>query len=471
MPVTHHPPIPSAIPLPHLTHTHTVPGRLKITELFFNVPLDWSNPTGTKIRIFCRAAERLETPIVPLQSKESRPWLVYIPGGPGFGASPPQDMGLTSIVVDRGYRFLCFDHRGMGLSTPVTSDSVLKQGDLAAQVQYLKHFRADNAVRDLEAIRKALTSDYPAEKKKWSIWGQSYGGFVALTYLSYYPQGLREVFSTGGLAPITQKQPDEIYKRLFAKVLERNRKYYAKYPEDQHRMAKIMRYLNRIKTEEVEEDGLHMPSNDHMPAGGILTQLRFRAMGISFGAHGGFDDIHNIVLRCANDLETLGYLSRPTLSRIENSGAYDNQPLYAILHEAIYCQGMASQWSAARICNKLDIFHGEDNIYFFGEMVFPPDLQLYPELRRLAPAALELAKCTDWPNLYDLNQLQQNDVPLYAAVFVDDMYVDFGFAQQTASLVQNCKTFITNAMYHDAVRSQTEAIARALFALRDDTID
>jgi hypothetical protein len=132
---------------------------------------------------------------------------------------------------------------------------------------------------------------------------------------------------------------------------------------------------------------------------------------------------------------------------------------------------MASQWSAARICNELNLFHGEDQIYFSGEMVFPSDLQVHPELKGLAPAALELAKCTDWPNLYDLDQLKQNDVPLYAAVFVDDMYVDFGFAQETASLVRNCKTYVTNAMYHDAVRSQTEAVARALFALRDDTID
>lgn len=465
MPVPHHPPIPAAIPLPNLTQTHTVPGRLKITELFFSVPLDWSNPMGTKIRVFCRAAERLETPIVPSQSIEVKPWLVYIPGGPGFGASPPQDMGLTSMIVDRGYRFLCFDHRGMGLSTPVTADSTLAQGNVAAQVQYLKHFRADNAVRDLESIRRALTSGYPAEKKKWSIWGQSYGGFVTLTYLSYYPQGLREVFSTGGLAPITQKQPDEIYRRLFAKVLERNRKYYAKFPEDQQRVRTIMSYLDHVKDEDGEENAIQLP------AGGFLTQHRFRSLGISFGAHGGLDDVHNIVLRSANDLEIFGYLSRPTLSRIESWGTFDNQPLYAVLHEPIYCQGMAPQWSAARICSDLDLFQGEDEIHFFGEMVFPSDLHCYPELERFAPAALEVAKFTSWPDLYDLDQLKQNDVPLYAAVFVDDMYVDFGFAQETASLVQNCKTYITNTMKHDAVRSRTEEVARALFALRDDNID
>jgi pimeloyl-ACP methyl ester carboxylesterase len=420
---------------------------------------------GANIRIFCRAAERLETPIVPSLSNEPKPWLVYIPGGPGFGASAPQDMGLTGIIVDRGYRFLCFDHRGMGLSTPVTAESVLAQGDLAAQVDYLRHFRADNAVRDLEAIRKALTSGLPAEKKKWSLWGQSYGGFVTLTYLSYYPQGLREVFSTGGLAPITQKQPDEVYRRLWAKVLERNRKYYAKYPEDQQSMRIIMTYLHRIKGEEGNDNAIRMPS------GGVLTQHRFRSIGISFGALGGLDDVHNVVLRSANDLEMFGYLSRPTLAKIEAWSAYDSQPLYAVLHEPAYNQGAASKWSAAKVCDELNLFEGETGIYFFGEMVFPGDLQLYPGLKSLAPAAQELAKCTDWPNLYDLDQLKQNEVPLYAAVFVDDMYVDFGFAQETASLVRKCKTYVTNAMYHDAVRSQTEGVGRALFALRDDTID
>lgn len=468
MPVPHNPPIPAAIILPNLTQTHIVPGRLKVTELFFQVPLDWSNPIGATIRIFCRAAERLETPIVPSQPSEPKPWFVYIPGGPGFGASPPQDMALTAMIVDRGYSFLCFDHRGMGLSTPVTADSVLAQGDLAAQMRYLKHFRADNAVRDLEAIRKALTSGYPADKKKWSLWGQSYGGFVTLTYLSYYPQGLREVFSTGGLAPVTQRGPKEVYRRLFAKVAERNRKYYAKYPEDKQRLRTVMSYLHQIKREDGEDNAVGMP------AGGILTPDRFRSIGISFGAHGGLDDVHNMVLRVTSDLETFGYLSRPTLSRIEAWGAFDNQPLYAILHEPIYCQGTAPDWSAAKVLRddpELDMFRSQDEVYFFGEMVFPSDLDSYTELFRMSAVARAIANSAKWPDLYDLDQLRQNDVPLYAAVFVDDMYVDFGFAQETASIVRNCKTYITNAMYHDAVRSQTEAVAKALFLLRDDNID
>ena len=371
------------------------------------------------------------------------------------------------MIVDRGYRFLCFDHRGMGLSTTVTADSVLAQGDVKAQVTYLKHFRADNAVRDLEAIRRVLTSGQPTEKRKWSIWGQSYGGFVALTYLSYYPQGLREVFSTGGLAPITQKSPDEVYRRLFIKLAERNQKYYAKYPEDRQRMRAVMSYLHRMKTEDGEDDAIRMP------AGGILTPDRFRSIGISFGAHGGLDDVHNTVLRAANDLEVFGYLSRPTLSKIESWDAFDNQCIYAVLHEPLYCQGTAPNWSADRMLYEARnaAFHQDETVFFFGEMVFPHDLKTYPELQRLAPAAEALAQAADWPNLYDIEQLKQNDVPVYAAIYVDDMYVDFGFAKETSCIVRNCKTYITNILYHDAVRSRTDEIARALFALRDDNTD
>ena len=34
---------------------------------------------------------------------------------------------------------------------------------------------------------------------------------------------------------------------------------------------------------------------------------------------------------------------------VENWFAWDTNPLYAVLHEAIYCQGAASQWAAQRV--------------------------------------------------------------------------------------------------------------------------
>ena len=50
-------------------------------------------------------------------------------------------------------------------------------------------------------------------------------------------------------------------------------------------------------------------------------------------------------------------------------------------------------------------------------------------------------------------------------------YVDFGLAQNTAKMVKNLKQYITNGMYHDAVRSKTADVMKELFRLRDDSID
>lgn len=47
----------------------------------------------------------------------------------------------------------------------------------------------------------------------------------------------------------------------------------------------------------------------------------------------------DIVLRAWNDLETFGGLTLPTLNTIDAYGGFDNNVIYAILHEAIYCQG------------------------------------------------------------------------------------------------------------------------------------
>lgn len=87
------------------------------------------------------------------------------------------------------------------------------------------------------------------------------------------------------------------------------------------------------------------------------------------------------------------------------------------------------------------------------------------------PAAKLLASYTDWPPLYDEWQLARNDVPLYAASYIEDMYVDFGLAQETARLVGGCKQWVTNVCFHDAVSSKTGEVMGGLLGLRDDVLD
>lgn len=86
---------------------HQVPGKLLVTELLFDVPLDHSQPGGESIKIFCRSARKFEKPAVPKSKadEEQLPWFVYVPGGPGFGCPPPQNMmELTTEVFGRGYQ-------------------------------------------------------------------------------------------------------------------------------------------------------------------------------------------------------------------------------------------------------------------------------------------------------------------------------------------------------------------------------
>ena len=76
-----------------------------------------------------------------------------------------------------------------------------------------------NIVKDCEAIRKILIGDKEKpEDRKWTIFGQSFGGFCAITYLSYYSEGLTEVFLAGGLAPLVDR-PDAVYQALVGEFI------------------------------------------------------------------------------------------------------------------------------------------------------------------------------------------------------------------------------------------------------------
>ena len=108
----------------------------------------------------------------------------------------------------------------------------------AEQAEYLTHFRADSIVRDAELIRAELGVD------RWSILGQSFGGFCAMNYLSIAPEGLREAFITGGLAPVG-RHPDEIYAATYERIVDRCERYYERYPEDRARVVALLERLER----------------------------------------------------------------------------------------------------------------------------------------------------------------------------------------------------------------------------------
>jgi pimeloyl-ACP methyl ester carboxylesterase len=357
------------------------------------------------------------------------------------------------------------DQRGTGLSTAISQSSLQLRGDEKVQAEYMKSFRADSIVKDCEAIRKALTADYPEDKKKWSLMGQSFGGFCSTTYLSFYPEGVKEAFLFGGLPPL-RNNGDEVYSKLYERLKQRNQSYYAKYPEDISRVHRIIKLLSRFGDNTVRVQG----------GEGSLTARRFLQLGIHFGKHGGIDQVHQLVLHADTDLSQFGHLTRPTVMALEAAQSYDTNVIYALLHEPLYCQGEPSNWPAERLLAKNPEFSlsNVDNgqpVYFTGEMIYPFMFDCYPELKKLKTVGNLLAEEKDWPKLYDVEQLKKNEVPVYAAVYLNDMYVDFDLSMETARTIKGCKPFVTNSMYHSALGQKTDDVLKEIFALRDDIID
>jgi pimeloyl-ACP methyl ester carboxylesterase len=418
-----------------------IPGFV-LTDHTFTVPLDYANPTGAQIDIFARE--------VAAVSKEyaEQPWLLFLQGGPGGKSPRPPAGGGWIKRATQDYRVLLLDQRGTGRSTPATRQTLEQLGSPKAQADYLAHFRADSIVRDAESIRHALLGT----NTPWSILGQSYGGFCALTYLSFAPQGLREAFITGGLAPLAGG-PDDVYRLTYRRVLERNQRYFARYPLDQEKVQMIAQYLT-----------------DHvvrLPNGDLLTPQAFQALGGGLGTSDGFEPIHYLIDEAFVEGPHGFELSDTFLYGLIGDLSFAGRPLYAILHESIYCQGSGSHWSAERMRAEYPEFTWSPGqpFLFTGEMIYPWMFETDGALRPLREAAELLAQRTDWPALYDLEQLRANTVPVAAAVYDEDMYVERAYSLQTARAVRGCQIWVTNEYQHNGLRADGDRVLGRLIGM------
>ncbi|MDQ3890260.1 MAG: alpha/beta hydrolase [Actinomycetota bacterium] len=407
--------------------THGARGLL-VSEHEFAAPLVHAEPDGAKLTVFAREV------VASSRERDDLPWLVFFQGGPGHEAPRPLRRG-DPTWLERAlaqFRVLLLDQRGTGRSTPV--------GDLAgmspeAQADYLKHFRADAIVRDAELIRREL------EIERWSVLGQSFGGFCVVTYLSLAPDALATALVTGGLPPLS-RHTDDVYEATYRRVLAKNRAYYERYPEDRDRVRGIV--------ERLESNDVRLPSGDR------LTARRFRQLGHLLGMSDGAEKLHYRL--------ELPFGSPAFLHDVEEAYPFARNPLYAVIHEACYASGCATNWSAERL---FPAEFRDDPTLFTGEHVYPWMLEDYGALRPLAEAAWILAEYA-WPELYDVERLGANEVPAAAAIYVEDMYVERVYSEETARSIADLRPWITNEYEHDALRADGERVlARLLDLVRD----
>jgi hypothetical protein len=88
-----------------------------------------------------------------------------------------------------------------------------------------------------------------------------------------------------------------------------------------------------------------------------------------------------------------------------------------------------------------------------------------PVLRPLREAADLLAERDDWPPLYDPSRLAACDVPVTAAVYYHDMYVDRELSMRTAGAIRGLRTWVTSEWEHDGLRVSAGAVLDRLIAM------
>jgi pimeloyl-ACP methyl ester carboxylesterase len=400
---------------------------LVLTEHTLTVPLDHDRPEdGRTIEVFAR--------MIADPDGADRPPLLFLQGGPGFEAPRPGAGAKSPGWLERAlkdFRVVMLDQRGTGRSTPVGPGTLARLGP-QEQAEYLTHFRADAIVRDAEALREALGVE------RWSVLGQSFGGFCVVTYLSIAPGGLREALIAGGLPPL-RTPVDDVYRDTYARVLERTRRYFERYPGDRERM--------RALRETIAERDVRLPNGD------ALSWRRVRQLGQWLGMSDGADALHN-VLELPFDSPAFRHDVAAPLGVARN-------PLYGVVHEACYADGGVTGWSAERT---MPAEYAEDPDLFTGEHVYRWMFEDYGELRPFARAA-ELLAGHEWPALYDPDALAACEVPAAAVIYHEDMYVERTHSERTAAAIRGLRPWVTSEYDHDGIRADGDRVLGRLLDL------
>jgi len=305
----------------------------EITDHWFQVPLTHglifskgkdaalsSRFADQTITVFAR--EVVNTNETLTVSADKRPYIVYLQGGPGFGSPKTGSIGGWIAELAKTHRVILLDQRGTGMSSPLSARNITAVGDAQVQAEYTELFRADSIIADAEAVREVLLAD--RADKRWSTIGQSFGGFLTLSYLSFAPQSLRDCRITAGLAPI-RTSVDNVYQHTFDRMKERVEEYYSWFPEDAELATRIAEHLRTHK--------------EYLPTGERLTDHRFQMAGHFLGGRWRERGLHYFLETAF--AEGNDHLSDQFLTSMGAEVTFQANPLYALMHETIYADGPA----------------------------------------------------------------------------------------------------------------------------------
>lgn len=411
---------------------------LHTTEHTLAVPLDHSRPDGDRIEVFAREVVSAE------HEGRDLPWLLFLQGGPGGEAPRPGAEQAWLAEAVRSHRVLLLDQRGCGRSSPVTPRSVagvpisrLTDRQVADR---LSHFRADSIVADAELLRRHLIGDRP-----WAVLAQSYGGWVTLCYLSTAPEGLTACYLAGG-TPGLDASAEEVYRRTYPRVAGKNATFAERYPDD---VKTVGRIAERLRDGDVR-----------LPDGDPFTVRRLQRLGGPFGMSDGFDRVHWLLEHAFDGDELSDRFRYEVMAATATPGG----PIYALQEWICYGHpGLSTGWAADRVLARLPAFADTaDPLLLTGEMMHRWMFDEVAGLRPYAGAADILAARSDWPPLWSSARLATNQVPVAAAIYPDDMYVDADLSRETIGRIGNARAEEFAHLDHDGIRVAVDLLPRLI---------
>lgn len=423
--------------------TYNIPG-IVIQENYLDVPLDWSNldPQDSNevkkalqsresikffYRIMCEAGKE----------KSDLPYLIFLQGGPG-GQSPrplnPYSDGWFCEAL-KYFKVILPDQRGTGRSSQVDGALISSLKNSQQQADYLHYFLADSIVRDCEYLRHCVF-----QAQKWVTLGQSYGGFLTLTYLSLFPCAIQLAFTTGGI-PGIYSSIDEIYRHTYDTLEMKNAQYFERYPQDRELISALACYVRKHPT--------------YLPNGDVVSVKKIQSLGQGFGMKPGYERVHWLL---DTAFDGMGNLSDGFLHNLYSATTSYGRELYWTLQEGIYENGndngycCAPHWSAQRELEKRPSFSDTEKYPLFtGEMTYPWRFEEDSALKPFKEAMNIFMESTQWGTIYQFQQLEKNEVPLYSAVYYNDMYVPRELSMNTLARIKNSHPWVTSAYEHDGL--------------------
>ena len=171
-----------------------------------------------------------------------------------------------------------------------------------------------------------------------------------------------------------------------------------------------------------------------LPGGDRLTPERLQVVGIEFGMAEGFERVHYLVEQAFFEDRDRPVFSDGFLHRVEEVTSFHEVPLFAALHEPIYCQGTAANWAAHRVRDEFPQFDPHElGSLFTGEMIYPWMFEQQFCLQPLQAAAELVAARSTGRRSMTWTGWGECQAKVAAVVYHDDMYVDAVGSLETAA--------------------------------------